>query len=655
MSQASYVSRDELLYILQEASVPFNLPENVLRTLVQSITLFSSQYQWGRIPREEAMAFLSQQIEVTRSGYRTQPVGIVEFIESPYYMNQKQYIRPAIMEHLVRLFEDEARYWVVSLGGAIGIGKNYFADLATAYILYKMYCLYSPQAYFGLAPGSEIVFVHQSKTLQQARRVIFTQFANKLRESPFFMKNYRYSSQFTAELHFPNNVSVIPVSGSDSAALGMNVLSAILDELNYMKRIKKPKEPTIDDDMLDQAEKLYTVLERRMKSRYMEKGQPLGKLFLISSANYEGDFIDRKEKEAQGPDGSHIFVMHLSQWEAFPPEKWLGPTFWIRPPSETSRGFIVEDMPEKKDDLIEIPIEFKLDFEKSMVRACRDLAGIPVSFREGFIFGDAYQACVDLFQKKYKGKQIFSKPSIVLQDLTVLEEVIDMEFIRKLGGGPFGAHLDLGLTMDLAGIAIGTIVGSKDIGTRTVFDTTSGVWRKEAKGELPVYAIVGLLSVHPEPDGEVDLNTIRDLIFCLHNLIGLRFLTADRFESAAMLQAFRKAGIPSDVQSVDRTPDPYRELRHTIREQRVWLPDYDPLRVEMDNLEQDRHTGKVDHREGFSKDLADAVAAVVFTFSRKKASYLTKPSEALSRSRRLPIVRTSVEGLRGSTGRPPLY
>jgi hypothetical protein len=84
------------------------------------------------------------------------------------------------------------------------------------------------------------------------------------------------------------------------------------------------------------------------------------------------------------------------------------------------------------------------------------------------------------------------------------------------------------------------------------------------------------------------------------------------------------------------------------------LPKNDLLKVELENLEQNRATGKIDHRAGFSKDLADCVAGVVYQFSSLKRSYLMNE---ISNLNALSISNTSRPSAvdRPSSGRDSLY
>lgn len=623
---------------------------------------------YGRdIQAAVALNIISQQIEVTKTGLIRKPVGIVEFIESPEYMNQGAYVRPAIMENLYNLFCGDDQYWEVCLGGAIGIGKNYFADMAVSYILYKMSCLYSPQAYYGLAPGSDIVFVHQSKTLLLARKVVFNQFAARLEASGYFPKYFPFSGSFKAQLKFPNNIQIIPVSSSDTAALGMNVFCAILDELNFMGRTRRSRHSQFTGETeYDQAEKLYTSIYRRLESRYMQFGQILGKIFLISSANYKGDFIDRKEEEArkqiEETGKTNIYVMHLSQWEALPPEKFCGKKFWVLLPEDKFKGAISESKPAiESDSILEVPVEYLDSFTKDLIGSIRDLAGIPVARRNRIIEQSYVETAFSYYEKVFGGVQIFPEPETVFEDIDILESLINIEFTRSLSKrGPFGAHVDLALTGDSAGIAIGHVAGSKDIGSRTIFDPQKGRFDTKTYGELPVYAIVGLLKVMPPAGGEIDLNTIRDLLFLIADYIPLQWITFDTFQSASLIQSFRSRGVASYTLSVDKSPAAYLETKFAMAEQRVMIPRHVNFEDEIDGLEQDAISGKIDHVVGGSKDVADSVAGVIFEFSKKKMSYRKKGNpEDPNTVKRVPSdirnhVRPSISQ-RPSTGREELY
>ena len=226
IANGDVVSIQALKDQVRELSLSTGLTENVQKLVIDQISQLEAIY--GQyVDRGVAARILQTQIEMTRTGYFQEPVDIVEFVESQQYMNQKKFIRPKLLEHLVRLWQDPHKYIEVVLGGSIGYGKNYFLDMSMGYFIYRMSCLYSPQAHFGLAPGSDIVFLFQSKTYDSARKVIFNQFKQRIEASTYFSENFMFEARASAsELKFPNHIRIRPVSSSDTAALSLNVLAA---------------------------------------------------------------------------------------------------------------------------------------------------------------------------------------------------------------------------------------------------------------------------------------------------------------------------------------------------------------------------------------------------------------------------------------------
>jgi hypothetical protein len=658
---------DSIVHFLKSINREVNLPVPAIELLLEQFeglrVLFGE-----KIPREDVLRIISHQIEVTKSGHIREPVDIVEFIESPEYLNQGAYIRPIILEHLVKLHEPNSPYYEVVLGGGIGIGKNYFTDMSIAYDLYKLSCLYSPQSYYGLAPGSKIIFIHQSKTEKLAKEVVFDHFGGRLQESGYFPKHFAPDPQFTKVMKFPNRIEVMPISSADTSALGMNVFGGAIDEMNFMSKIKKSKRQTHSQDQsYDQAEVLYTTIIRRMESRFRSLNELPGKLYLISSANYKNDFIDRKEVEAA--ENPHVFVMHLAQWESFMNKdgtlmkrKFSGKMFFVRKPSETASASIYDEMPEvieeeDKSNIIEVPIEYKRRFEKDLIGSLRDIAGVAVVNTSKFI-GEAFLLkSFSKYKSIYGEGSIFTRESIQLSVGSDVSDLIDIPFLRRISPlGPYAVHIDLAVSGDAAGIAIGHAIGGKDVGLRQIFDKGTGVFVQEPQGILPVYGLPGLLQVKPPKDGEIELNTVRGLVGLICDYLPVYWLTMDRHNSATFLQYFRGRNVASSILSLDRTPDPHVETKFAIKEGRVFLTRSKVLLEEMPNLDQDLVTGKIDHPEGGSKDLSDAAAGVVFTLSNKKSSY-----RKLAAPKVIPIhvinpekhVRSSRS--RPSSGRDPLY
>ena len=86
-------------------------------------------------------------------------------------------------------------------------------------------------------------------------------------------------------------------------------------------------------------------------------------------------------------------------------------------------------------------------------------------------------------------------------------------------------------------------------------------------------------------------------------------------DAGIQFAANRIAQNPPKLDGLDRDIRPYQILKSTINDGRLDIPNNDILLRELNRLELDTKKGKVDHPPGGSKDLADALAGVVFRLS----------------------------------------
>jgi len=534
------------------------------------------------------------------------------------------------MYELQRLFKSE-NYIEAVLTGAIGIGKNYFADMAMAYMLYHLSCLHSPQLEYDLAPGSSIIFIQQSMTATLAKKVVFEQFAERLRLSPWFKEHFPFDPNLKSELRFPKNIYVLPVGGADTSAIGMNVYGGVIDELNFMARVKGSVHTKYQkDDEYDQAERVYSALIRRMKSRFMQKGKIPGKLLLVSSVNYPGDFTDRKVSEAKVDET--IFVMNYSQWEVLPADRFSGQTFLVEIGNEVKQSRILRDMSEALDeeDVIKVPTEYKPEFERDLEAALRDLGGVATGTRHPFIpYRELIIQAQETHALQYENRQLFLREEVVIdevvdEEVQDWENLINVDYLSEHVIDPnmaFAMHIDVGITGDAAGVAVGRITGYKLLPTTKYFNERLKDFVEVTDIRVPIYTIDGALRVTAPPNGEVDLEMLRDMALWLRGKINLKWGTMDSYQSTMLIQSFRKSRIRSGVLSVDTSLAPYSEVKLAIKDERLLIPPHLHLAKELRELEKDEK--KVDHPPGGSKDVSDAVAGVVYMLQKKEASYGT--------------------------------
>lgn len=610
----------KLLEMLLSSCPVLSLPGGQMFRLSDLSSLF---FNFAKAAETNDASFLMQ-----KRGIKVDHVAdIQEFVESKYYMGQKGSVRPKIMEELIRLFSTD-QYVEVVLSGAIGIGKNYFADMALAYMLYKLSIFHNPQVEYDLAPGSSIVFIQQSIKQQLAKKVVFDQFAARLRESPYFRENFPYDPKINSELRFPNNITILPVGGSDTAAIGMNVFGGVLDELNFMATVKDSTRAShLESREYDQAERLYEVLSRRMKSRFVQKeGKLPGKLLLVSSVNHPKDFTHRKIEEAK--TDSTIFIMNYAQWEVLPRSKFSGETFLVEVGNDLKGSRIVTSKEDAldPDDIIEVPTEYLKDFERNIEGALRDLGGIATGVKHPFIRDR--EAIVEAMQNhdtNFAGKSLFQKMEGAISHMTDPDspdwtEVIDMDYVDNLiapDSSVYTMHIDVGVTNDAAGIAVSEITGYKKSNKTKVYDSKAECFTEISGIESPIYTVHGALRLIAPGGGEVDLNMVLEMCSFLSEVINLKWITLDTYQSTMLIQSFRKMRMRSGVLSMDTSTDPYTELKSALQERRILLPNFGHLAKELRELE--RHTDKVDHPSNGSKDVADAVAGSVYILYLKES------------------------------------
>ena len=558
--------------------------------------------------------------------YRHTPVGVRKFIEDPQFLDLGGQVYPRLLDDLEELFEGD--YVEAILTGAIGWGKSTFAEIAMCRMLYEISCFRNPQKVYGLMDGSVIVLLNVGVTLENARKVVFQGIKTKLHASPYFTKFYPYGP-WKNELRFPNNVWVFPATAGTSGVVGYNVFGAVMDEVNFMANIERSA--ANQGGRFDQAAVLQESLIRRMKSRFMRRGKLPGILLQISSSRYPNDFTERRIEETR--DDPTVFVRRYAQWDTLPADRWSGERFTITlgdgltAPAILQTEEEIEQAKEKDLPTIDVPIEFKKDFERDIDAAIRDFAGLPTLTIRPFI--------------RYRGKVLdamergaafglehpFSKITTTLQDGGVflmdklllpklkkqIEECTDQEEKRKLQAAysklrskPRYVHGDLSISGDATGLAMGYVHDYRI------------VQRRNEEGELfdmrvPVIVIELMLKIVPPKGGEIQLADVRSLIYELRSYgYPIKRVTFDQFQSKDSMQQFQRSGIESGHLSADTNPEVYNSYRDALYEDRIIMYKYDTLFEETIQLEKNEKTGKVDHPPSGSKDVADAVACVCY-------------------------------------------
>lgn len=543
----------------------------------------------------------SEQLAGKEPTFKTIPVDIRTFIEHPEYMNkggstEQPVVYPRVMDELEEC--NTGKYVEGVFTGGIGSGKSTAALYTTTYQAYLLGCMANPHRTFGLDPSSEILFIFQSITATLAKAVDYNRFRDMVRESPWFQNNFMFRTDLESKMEFPGRFEVVPVAGTETAAIGQNVMGGIIDELNYMSVVQKSSK-SMDKGVYDQAVALYDSISRRRKSRFMNQGRLPGVLCLVSSKRYPGQFTDTKEAEAKSDPT--IFIYDKRTWE-IAPERYSGKTFQVFTGGPTRRPRVLQPHETLADEdahlAMAIPVEHRIDFDKDIINALREVAGVATLARHPFILN------TDSINAAMTGG---NKATAPLTDFNTYKVGLESDWALK--SAPRFAHVDLGITSDHAGVVIGHVKEFKSM------ERSDGIHET-----LPVVEIDLVLGVAPPVNGEINFEKIRQLFYIVRDKlrIPLRWVTYDSFQSVDSLQILRGKGFTTGQTSMDKTPYAYELMKSAMYDSRLIMPQHDKLALELASLERDPMTGKIDHPPRGSKDLSDCVAGVVYGLTMRR-------------------------------------
>lgn len=478
------------------------------------------------------------------------------------------------------------------------------ASIVLTYLAHWVLCLKDPQDFFGLLPGSRIAFMQMSTSEKQALEVVFGDIKARVQHSPWFQAKYPYDPNYKNQLRFEKDIWIIPGDSAETTFEGYNILGGILDEADSHK-ITQTK---------DYAEQGYTTIHSRIDSRFgrvdrggVERGY--GFLLVIGQMKSASGFAARKYAEFRNRDDAYAVSMAIWEslgWERFLTEDGERDSFFY----DTVRKQII---PKKvsafveSETMIEVPNAYLRDFQNNPEKALRDLAGHPPAVGDPFIsLTHKIFAARDRWSEHHPGLT-----SPVDSDGRFANWFFAPDSLKRV------AHIDLAYSAegDALGIAMGHV--------REVV---------EIDGERKPYIVIDMLMrLHAPPGGEIFLGDVRRLIYSLRDerKFRLQRVTIDGFQSQDTIQQLARRRFETDAVSVDKQVLPYHDLREAIYEDRIEFPPY-LVRLRRNDTEMTEvlvkeltelidNGAKIDHPPSGSKDVADAVAGVVYTLMGDRA------------------------------------
>jgi len=264
---------------------------------------------------EDPFSYVAQGLDTdNKDVWEEKPVDIQEFIESREFLNLKwdgkRGCRPKIMEIAWELTKDKVREAMLLLGK--GSGKDYLSSILHLYGIYKCLCMYSPQQYYGLSPGSPIYFVNVARNENQARNVFFREFIGHL-DNCAWMQD-KFTDPGTQQVQFMNNVYALSGNSQAFGWLGYNVIQWVGDELAFfLEKLKA------DDENEAAESKAYECWEAAYGS-CITRFEHHYKMIGITTPRFDDDFVMKKygELERRMKKDGTAYVKQAATWDINP-------------------------------------------------------------------------------------------------------------------------------------------------------------------------------------------------------------------------------------------------------------------------------------------------------------------------------------------------
>jgi intein/homing endonuclease len=547
-------------------------------------------------------------------------------------------------------------------------GKTRAAIWGMMYVMHMVLCLKSPWKFFGKDAGGKmaIVFFNLTQTLGASKG--FGLLQSYLLKSPWFTQRGRVvPSEVNPRIDFP---IFEYVSGSPYAkgfgVQGHDIITALMDEVDS---------PAESDKQRLRVLKAFEAGYRRFENRFVGKSllasdgrATIGKFFLVASKQEQLSFLNTFI--AKMKNSPNVYIVDVPIWEAKPDAEYCGIKFPVMigdlyTPSKVlgqeigdefeSNSQAVDGAVRSGFQVINVPIEYLADFQRDIVGALRDFAGVSIAGMRKTKLFPSEKLLVDCYDPAKRDPISKLTIDVGLGDDVNFAEYIDFSAIRVPRHIPRYIHVDIAYSGegDALGLGMSCISGWTEAAVENLED--GGEMKVE---KLPVVETDFGMRIHARPGDKIPLSRVRKLIADLKIVyhFNIRLVTFDLdLLSEESKQILTRIGIDCDKLSLDRSPQIYRNFRDVVHSKRWCCHRDEYLHFELSNLEDDPDKNKVDHPDEVvdieflengntrdivvkgSKDKSDGVVGSVENALRNSGSvvpekFITTASRIMSKS-----------------------
>lgn len=526
-----------------------------------------------------------------------EPVDLTTFVQDAKFLANPPLskVQYDAVRHVEQIFFPETydamvkefgRYWkpkrminFATLQWGKGAGKDHVCRMMSLRVAYLLLCLRSPQDYYSMPRQDTIHLLNVASSANQAQQAFFIPLTRAVKRNWFADRCEPRQNVVS----WDKNIESISGHSDAESQEGLNLLLAIADEIDAFRtqdeierfRGKGMREP------VKSAESILKMMRTSASTRFPS----VYKNVMISYPRFVGSTIQkltnkaRKDLEEKGEQSRHYVSGPLCTWDVNP--RVRGRKDFEEDYAENER--MAMSMYEcKPSNVVDPYFKNRHVWESALVEVKRQPIEISYEFD---------------FERQTWEPEFDFDPAF-----------------KPIEGSRYAIHGDIAITGDRAGVAMAHVADWQE-GSYEIVDFEGGTY--QVPTVLPNITVDFVTSFgadsQAKPEArEIQIRWYRQLVWKLKALgFPILMVTFDGFQSVDTIQTLALSGVETDVQSMDRTIEPWRTLKDVVYEERLKMPMWTPLLERELNSLYLTAQGKIDHPTGGSKDEADALCGAV--------------------------------------------
>jgi len=500
-------------------------------------------------------------LEPWKLHYRVNPPTIEEFLTEEWIGPTANSLYPNVKKVLIEFWKPDSQKRHLVLGGATATGKSFTSTLSSLYVTVHLWCMKDPKKFFGLSQATSIVHALISFSMEKAGQLLLQPFMQILLSTPKFRRVKQEENLNKKQLEYPNEICWTSagkmgalqfyndihymLASSPQKLLGLNMISATMSELSFF----------LDQGFsADYIWRIYNDAKGRIKGRF-GTAYFAGTIMDSSPNDMEDSPIDKYIFSGAAEKDPRNMVVTGSQWELVPFQAMFdtwrktGETFPVFKGNSSEPPRLITEEERQNyvpDDIYEVPIDLKQNFEDNCLKMVKDSCGWPAG-SSGKLFS-SWDPIENMFTPVLNN--IYSsiiassdKPgerliwNIVHKYFWIKLEKNKHEFYRAPTSLRY-IHVDQAETGDMAGLTMSHVEAMPDGTLVYVIDFTIGITAGK---------------------GRINLEAIRFFLTDIIHLgkIKIAKVTFDQYQSSSTIQYLKEKGANAGRLSVDRDMAPY--------------------------------------------------------------------------------------------------